>query len=236
MRAAGDLFAGLQFGFGRSLPMLLQTEAAECGLACLAMVASYHGFEIDLPGLRRRFSTSLKGAALSRLIEVAGELRLESRPLRLEMADLAQLRLPCLLHWDLDHFVVLSRVGAKRVTIHDPARGIRTLTHAEAAKSFTGIALELTPGADFRTVAARESISLRALSGNVRGLGSALARILLLALALEVFGIVSPFYMQWVIDQVLVSADKSLLTLLGIGFLLVTVFSSVISAVRSWVG
>ncbi len=151
------------------------------------------------------------------------------------MEHLPQLSLPCVLHWDLDHFVVLRQVGPKGITIHDPARGIRKLTLAEASKSFTGIALELAPAADFKTAEQKQSISLRGLSGNVRGLGSALIRIFLLAIALEVFGIVSPFYLQWVIDQVLVSADRSLLTLLGIGFLLVTLFSSVITSIRAWV-
>lgn len=191
MRMKLDVLDELRFGFGRALPVVLQTEAAECGLACLSMVAGYHGHAIDLPGLRRKFSTSLKGATLARLIEIAGALRLESRPLRLDMEHLTQLNLPCILHWGLDHFVVLRRVGPKGITIHDPARGVRKISLAEASKFFTGVALELTPAADFKPAEQKQAISLRALSGNVQGLGSALTRIFLLALALEVFGIVS---------------------------------------------
>lgn len=229
------LVSDIQFGFGRKLPVVLQTEAAECGLACLAMIAGYHGFETDLPNLRRRFSTSLKGASLARMIEIAGDLRLDSRPLRLEMQDLGHLRLPCILHWNFDHFVVLREVGRTHVLIHDPSRGVCKLSLAEVSKNFTGVALELSPAADFRPAEAKQSASLRAISGNVKGLGSALARIMVLALALEVFAVVSPFYMQWVIDQVLVTGDRALLTQLGIGFLLVALFSAVITALRSWV-
>ncbi|MEP6940571.1 MAG: cysteine peptidase family C39 domain-containing protein, partial [Rudaea sp.] len=65
---------GLSFSWRKRTPLLLQTEATECGLAALAMVASYHGFEADLPALRRRFSISLKGATLRRLIEMAADL------------------------------------------------------------------------------------------------------------------------------------------------------------------
>ncbi|MCF3946576.1 peptidase domain-containing ABC transporter [Acidiphilium iwatense] len=226
---------GLTFGFGRHLPIVLQTEAAECGLACLTMVGRYHGHDIDLPNLRRQFPASLKGANLTRLIEIAGRLGLDSRPLRLELEDLKNLGTPCLLHWDLNHFVVLKSADANGVTIHDPSRGVRRLTLAEASRSFTGIALELSPRADFRPAEARRSISLRALAGRIVGLRAAAVQILILALALEIFGILGPFYLQWVIDQVLVTADHSLLTLLGIGFVLVTIFSVAISALRGWV-
>lgn len=224
----------LQFGWRRRLPMMLQTEAAECGVACLAMVASYHGHDVDLAGLRRRFSTSLKGATLARVMQMASQLQLASRPLKLDLDDLGQLRTPCVLHWDLNHFVVLKRAGRRGIIIHDPASGIRKLTLKQASDHFTGVALELTPGADFTPQQERQAVSLRALTGKVRGLVPALAQILVLALALEVFALAGPFYLQWVLDQVLVSADHDLLTLLGLGFVGIAVFSALVTAARSW--
>jgi len=187
--------AALQFGWRRSLPMMLQTEAAECGLACLAMIAGFHGHDVDLAGLRRRFSTSLKGATLAQLMGVAGQLGFACRPLKLDMDELGQLALPCVLHWDLNHFVVLKRVGKHGVVIHDPARGVRKLALQAAAEHFTGVALELRQSADFKPVQARQAITLRALAGNVHGLLPALAQILVLALALEVFALAGPFYL-----------------------------------------
>jgi ATP-binding cassette subfamily B protein RaxB len=226
--------AALQFGWRRALPMMLQTEAAECGVACLAMLASFHGHEVDLASLRRRFSTSLKGATLARVMTMAGQLGLTCRPLKLDLEDLSQLKTPCVLHWDLNHFVVLKSVGKRSVAIHDPARGIRKLRMNEVSEHFTGVALELSPAADFAPISERQAISLRALTGTVRGLLPALAQILLLALGLEVFALAGPFYMQWVIDQVLVSADRDLLTLLGLGFIGIAIFSALITAARSW--
>jgi ATP-binding cassette subfamily B protein RaxB len=224
----------LQFGWRRWLPMMLQTEAAECGLACLAMVASYHGHDVDLAGLRRRFSTSLKGATLAQVMSMAVQLGLTCRPLKLDLDELAQLKIPCVLHWDLNHFVVLKRVGKRHIVIHDPARGICKLRNRDVSQHFTGVALELSPAADFAPVSERQAVSLRALTGTVRGLVPALAQILVLALALEVFALAGPFYMQWVIDQVLVSTDRDLLTLLGIGFIGIAIFSALITAARSW--
>ncbi|WP_049623502.1 peptidase domain-containing ABC transporter [Frateuria defendens] len=232
---AADAHASrLQFGWSRRLPMMLQTEAAECGLACLAMVANYHGHDVDLAGMRRRFATSLKGITLARLIAMAGQLGLSGRPLKLDLDELRQLRTPCVLHWGLNHFVVLKRATASGIVIHDPARGIRKLGMREASEQFTGVALELSPAVDFAPVRERQAVSLRTLTGKVRGLMPALVQILLLALALEVFALAAPFFLQWVLDQVLVSADHDLLTLLGLGFGALTILSALFTATRSW--
>jgi len=122
-RGSANPLRNLQWGWRRRLPMMLQTEAAECGLACLAMIARYHGHDVDLPGLRRRFSTSLKGATLARVMSMATDLGFTTRPLRLELEELDQLKTPCILHWDLNHFVVLKRAGVRHILVHDPAKG-----------------------------------------------------------------------------------------------------------------
>jgi ATP-binding cassette, subfamily B, bacterial CvaB/MchF/RaxB len=113
----------LHFALRGKLPVIQQTEAAECGLACLAMVASFHGHRIDLNTLRRRHPVSLNGVTLRSLIQVADHLRLVSRPLHYEMENLAQLQRPAILHWDMSHFVVLKSATRKGIVVHDPARG-----------------------------------------------------------------------------------------------------------------
>jgi len=169
-----DLLQDLQFGTRRRLPMFLQTEAAECGLASIGMVACFHGHRIDLAGLRRRFTVSLKGATLAYLIQIAGRLHLAPRPLRLELEEVTQLRAPCVLHWDQNHFVVLKSCDARAAVIHDPAFGVRRMSMAEVSKHFTGIALELTPTAQFEPADERRRIRLRDLMGILPTLGSPL--------------------------------------------------------------
>jgi ATP-binding cassette, subfamily B, bacterial CvaB/MchF/RaxB len=213
---------------------IIQSEAAECGLACLAMVADAHGRRIGLPEMRRRFPLSLKGARLNQMIHVAQQLGLASRPLRLDMEDLGKLRLPCVLHWDLNHFVVLAKVGRSKVTIFDPALGERRLGLAEVSDHFTGVALELAPTAEFKPQKAAPAVTARQLTGPVHGLWRALAQILLLSLALQVFVVLAPFFMQWVVDQVLVSADRDLLVVLGLGFGLAMLLQVGIGLLRGW--
>lgn len=197
---------------------IIQSEAAECGLASLAMVADAHGLHIDLLELRRRFPLSLKGEKLSHLIGIAQQLGFSARPLRLDMDDLGKLNLPCVLHWDLNHFVVLKKVGKSKVVVLDPAIGERKLSAAEVSDHFAGVALELSPTADFTPRNASPSVSVRQLTGSVRGSWQVLGQIVALSLALQVFVVLAPFLMQWVVDQVLVSADRDLLTVLGLGF------------------
>jgi ATP-binding cassette subfamily B protein RaxB len=223
-----------RLGLRRHVPVILQTEATECGLACLAMVVVSLGLDIDLPSLRLRFGLSRKGANFESLVSVAAALGLASRPLKLDMHNLRELQLPCILHWDMNHFVVLTAVSARRIVVHDPAVGVRTFKPAEFAPHFTGIALELSPGEGFAPQSERVHFTLRGLMGRITGLNRGLAQILALALALEVVVIALPFYLQWVIDQALLAADRELLAVLALGFGLLVLLQAGIGAVRGW--
>ncbi len=214
--------------------VILQAEASECGLACLAMAADHYGCRMQLREMRQLFQLSLKGAALPDLMNAAVRLGLQPRPLRLELDQLARLRMPCILHWDLNHFVVLAKADAQRISILDPAFGKRRLRYAEASGHFTGVALELTPGPEFRPRKAAPVISIRQLTGRITGLKSALAVLLLLSIALQVFVITGPFFLQWVVDQVLVSADRDLMALLAVAFGLLLLLRIATSLLRGW--
>ncbi|HSM22892.1 MAG TPA: peptidase domain-containing ABC transporter, partial [Rubrivivax sp.] len=216
------------------VPLILQTEAAECGLACLAMVAGAHGLATDLPTLRQRFSLSLKGVTLADLVRMADALQFNSRALRAELDELDQLQLPCVLHWDLNHFVVLVSLKRGEAVIHDPARGLRRLKMDELSRHFTGVALELQAAPGFVPATERQHVTLRQLLGPVSGLKRSLTQILVLALALEIFVLLSPFFMQWVVDGVIVGADRDLLLTLGVGFTLLVLIQTATAAARSW--
>ncbi|MPW73548.1 peptidase domain-containing ABC transporter [Moraxella catarrhalis] len=225
----------LSFGFSRKLPTILQTESAECGLACLAMISSYHGYKTDLFALRQKYTISQKGVTLATLIKIANQLHLTSRPLHLEIDELSQLRTPCILHWDLNHFVVLQSVGKHHIAIIDPAVGIRKIHNDEVSNHFTGIALELWADSKFEKKNDKTNIHLFKLIGEIRGLYGSLGQILVLALTLEVFALISPFFMQWVIDHAIVSADTNLLVTLVIGFGLLMILTQLINLLQSWV-
>src|SRR5215472_12698590 len=224
----------MKSSFRGKLPLIFQTEAAECGLACLAMIAGYHRHQTDLQSLRQRFSISMRGTTLAHMLKFADRLDLSGRPLRLELEDLPYLKTPCILHWDMNHFVVLKKAGKKRLVVHDPALGVRRMSYAQASRHFTGVALELTPTPSF--VAKNESRPLRLtdLTGRITGLKRALVQIFALAAVLELFSIISPLFLQLTIDKVVATLNRDLLMTLGIGFMLLVALQASLGAIRSW--
>jgi ATP-binding cassette subfamily B protein RaxB len=220
----------------RRVPVILQSEAPECGIACLAMVASYHGHRTDLSAMRLRLSPSLKGITLKHIAQIAETMGMTARGVQVPLESLGKLRLPAVLHWDMNHFVVLARVSGRKITVHDPARGKRLLTLDEASRHFTGVAMEFTPTGAFEKKDEREKIHSWQLLGVASGMKGTIAQILLLSLALEVFAIAMPFFLQLTVDRVLVGRDMDLLTVLGIAFGTLVAIQAVVFAVRAWVG
>ena len=218
----------------KQLPVIRQTESAECGLACIAMIACWFGLKTDLPTLRERFSVSNQGMTLERLIECAASINLSSRALRLESEDIKSLSLPCILHWDLNHFVVLHKVHRNRLIIHDPVRGKISISLKEAGKHFTGVALELNPAVGFTSRDERKKINLRQLTGKTPGLLPAMLRIITFAIVLEALALGGPLLNQLVIDEVLVAADRNLLSLIIIGLLLLSFTQMLLSLACQW--
>ncbi|MGF1879202.1 peptidase domain-containing ABC transporter [Photobacterium frigidiphilum] len=229
-----EIMESLNWGWRRPLTLIRQTESAECGVACLAMIADWHGYRISLPTLRGQCNVSQHGMAFSQLIECAEMLNLSGRAVKLELDELGQLATPCVLHWDLNHFVVLKRIRGKKIEIHDPAKGALTLTLSEVNKHFTGIALELTPNHEFEKKDERQKIRLSQLMGKTIGLKPALGRIFVYTLVLEVLTLLSPILNQLVIDEVLVGYDDSLLVLVIIAMLLITSTQTLIGLAKDW--
>jgi ATP-binding cassette, subfamily B, bacterial CvaB/MchF/RaxB len=212
-----------------------QTEAAECGLACLAMISSYYGHRIDLNTLRRRHPVSLKGVTLRALIQVANQMHFACRPLRFDLGQLKQLRLPAIVHWDMNHFLVLKSITKRGIIVHDPASGERFFPIAEASKHLTGVALELSPAEGFLPKDERARLPFSTFWTQLRGSTHALIQILILSVILETFVIVSPFYLQLTVDDVIARGDTDLLIVLALGFGLLTAIKVASGAIRSLV-
>ncbi len=225
----------LNFSGKRSLPVIRQAEAAECALACIAMIASYHGFKTNLNSLRMRHSVSLKGSTLQGLIAIAEVMGMSSRALRVELESVDRLKTPCVLHWNMNHFVVLKSVTRGRYVIHDPALGEQRYTRNEISAKFTGIALELQPNSDFVRREDRKSMRLTDMFGKVTGLKRVLAQTLLLSIIVQLFVLAAPFYMQLVVDEVLTKYDTDLLVVLALGFGILLLIKEAASALRGYV-
>lgn len=228
------LIAQLDLQLRTRVPFVHQTESSECGLACLAMICGHYGKHSDLIALRQQFNLSARGTTLSGLRYIADQMELSSRALSLDLNELSALKVPCILHWGFNHFVVLVSVKQNRVVLHDPARGRRTVKLDEISEYFTGIALEVWPGSAFKAETDRNRFSLRALIGRVFGLKRALGKIFCLSLIIESINLLIPIATQLVMDHAIPAGDVGLLTLICVGLLLFTLLRSALSAFRSW--
>lgn len=218
----------------RRLPVVIAVEAAECGLGCMTMIARYWGHNVDLNGLRQRFSLSMQGATLRSIMGLADQLSFSTRALRVELSALKKVKRPAILHWDLNHFVVLKDVTRNTVTIHDPALGECTLTMSDVSDRFTGVVLELSPAAHFAEQTARAPTDLRSLWSESSGVWGAIGQVLLLSAALQIAVFAAPFQLQLVVDEAISRADRELLTVLAIGFGALIVIQAVMEALRAW--
>jgi ATP-binding cassette subfamily B protein RaxB len=209
------------------VPLILQSEAAECGLACGAMIAGYYGHNVSLVQLRSQLSISLKGVDLKGLMYCADSLNFNTRPIRIEMEELSQLKLPAVVHFDFQHFVVLTKVTGKYLYVNDPALGECRFGHSEFSERFTGIALEFFPNEGFKSKKKKTELPLFKLFENHSGIKRLLTQIFCLSMFLQVFVLLLPYFSQIVIDKVLVSHDVDFLTVLGCTFLLLGIFKGI---------
>jgi ATP-binding cassette subfamily B protein RaxB len=224
----------LNFGFAPRLPVLRQTEAAECGLVCLAMIASFHGLRTDPAAIRARHAMSSRGLTLANVMKMAGPLGLATRAVRLDVADLGKLQLPAVLHWNLDHFVVLRQITRKGLRIHDPATGERLIPWMEVDKAFSGVALELWPSTEFAKGDERQHIGLFDVTGRINGAVGYLVNLVAIGVLLELLAILVPFFTQWAMDNVVALGDADLLTLLATGMAIVLLLQLVFTSFRGW--
>ena len=225
----------LNFFSSSRVRLVRQTEVAECGLASLTMVANFHGLDIDLGTMRRRFAPSLRGAALKTLIGLADRIGLTPRAVKLPLEELPNLHVPAVLHWDMNHYVVLEKVKGDKALIHNPDGRTSWMTTAELSDHFTGVALELRPSDDFNTGDQRERLKLSQLWQRMTGLKRALVQIFVLSVVLQAFVLASPYYMQIAIDSALPALDNDLLTVLALGFGLFTIINAGALLLRSFV-
>lgn len=224
----------IHFGPQRRIPVQLQTEAAECGLACLMMIAANYGKHTDLLTLRQKAGLSSRGSTLSALITLAEGMGMASRALSLDIEHLHQVRKPCILHWDFNHFVVLVSARADRYVIHDPAAGRRIIDQKTLSTHFTGVALELWPGTEFTPEKRVNKLRLGTLLHNITGFKSVMLTLFCVSMIIEFISLLMPVGTQLVMDNAVPAADKSLLTLVCMSLMILILLQAGISVFRAW--
>lgn len=229
--ALSQLSSGWRFKRDRKVPMVWQAEAAECGLACLAMCMEYHGVLATLKQLREQYSSAGKGATAKQLLAIAKQYGLQGQVYSLSVKQLSTQTGPMVLHWDFNHFVVYVRRRFGRHLIHDPARGEVWLSDNEMARHFTGVAMLLCTDANTPKSQPAPTFSLRPLLYSSSVL-SQVAAVVVLSIILQTCLLLSPLYIQTVVDDVVLRFDHTLLTSLALGFSGLLIFQTAVQYLR----
>ncbi|MDI9818507.1 MULTISPECIES: peptidase domain-containing ABC transporter [unclassified Legionella] len=217
----------------KKLPVFKQDQFSECGHVCVAMICNFHGHQVDLFSLRMIEEPSMNGSSMLDLIRMFDKLDFTTRAIRVEIDDLKQVQCPAILHWNLNHFVVLKAVHKNYIIIHDPAAGERKVSFEEVSNAFTGIVLEVDKNEHFSPVKAQNKLSLFDLFKNIKGLKNSFLILLFLSFAIEVFILINPLFIQYVTDGVTSSNNINNLYVIVAGFLILTCCHTFVEYMRS---
>ncbi|MDP1602225.1 MAG: peptidase domain-containing ABC transporter [Legionella sp.] len=214
------------------LPLILQDEMAECGHACIAMISNSLGHDIDLYTIRKIDKPSNRGVTLLAISRLFEKLGFQTRALRVPINEISHIKCPAILHWNMNHFVVLKQVKKNYIVIHDPAVGLRKCSMEEVSKSFTGIVLEVEKASDFEEIKSNKALTLFDLVKSITGVNKFIILLILLSLSIEVLSLLSPLFMQFVTDDVIGASDSNNLYIIASGFILVVLLQCFIEYIR----
>lgn len=219
----------------KRVPVLLQMSEVECGLACLAMLLSYHGRETSISELRTQYGASRDGVSALNLVKAARTCGMIARAISLRHNDFNNVTLPAIIHWEFNHFLVVERWAPDKVTVVDPASGRREMSEEEFSGGFTGIVLMLEPGMDFhrRRVSSPLSLRMYAIQA-LRQAPGALLQVILASIFLQAIGLVPPFMTELIIDKIIPLQLNNAMLLLGVGMLVLIFSQGFLSLLREW--
>jgi ATP-binding cassette, subfamily B, bacterial len=218
----------------KRVPYTPQMEVTECGAASLAMVLAYHGHHASLPEIRQACGVSRDGANALAIVRAARTYGLDAKGAKLGMAQLCQLPLPAILHWDFNHFLVLERLTRKKAHLVDPACGRRGMSLAEVSRHFTGVALIFSTTTAFQRKP-RSYPSLAKYRDIFRESLPSLGQVLLASLALQLVGLTFPVANQLLLDRVIGPRQDAWLWGLAFGLGGAVIARALLALVRSYV-
>jgi ATP-binding cassette subfamily B protein len=221
----------------RRVPVVLQMNTVECGAACLAMVLGYHGRHTTLADCRDSCAPGRDGVTAQTIVTAARAQGLNVKAYSVpNLADLRDLPLPAIIHWNFDHFLVLERISGHGMEVVDPANGRQHFTPGEFAEKFTGVVITLEPGPGFeQRRPAGEPLWKQFLGSMLRtpGTRGALAQILAASILLQITGLAVPVFTHVLVDSILPYRTSSVLLILGMGMAVIVVAQMVAGYLRA---
>ncbi len=220
----------------RRVPVVLQLSNVECGAACLAMILNYYGRQTRIADVRQLCDSGRSGLTARAMKMAAQQYGLRATAYTVEPHDFAHIPLPAIAHWNFDHFVVVERWSPGRVDIVDPSLGRRRLTAVEFDAAFTGVVLTLEPDAHFEPAVSTAQPPWRYYLKQLLltpGIPRLLAQIVVASFTLQLLGLAMPLFTKLLIDDVLPFRITSVMSMLGLGVLILLLAQCITSYLRT---
>ena len=219
----------------KHVPQLGQMSAVECGFACLAMILGYYGRKTSISELSTRYGVGRDGLSALGIVRAARNYGMRVRAISLQQNDFRFVKLPAIVHWEFNHFLVVERWSRKHVYVVDPARGRYRLTHDEFDEGFTGVVITLEPGVTFDRHAAPSRRAFRTyVQQYIQQAPGTFLQLLGASLLLLVIGLALPLLTKLVVDEILPFRMDNVMTVLGIGILVLFLSQTVATLLRGW--
>ena len=214
-------------------PFFAQQSGSDCGAACLIMVARYWGKRFSVNRLRDISNADRNGASLRGLSTAAESIGFSTRPIKASLDQLAKQTLPCIAHWEGNHYIVVYEINRKQVVAADPAIGQKSFTHQEFKAGWTGYALLLQPTALFK--AQKEvSTAFWQFFELVKPHSLVLLEVFVASVFIQLFGLITPVFTQLILDRVVVQRSGLTLTAVGLGLLMFSLFRVAMMGLRQY--
>lgn len=222
----------LQFNKNAKLPIILQDEITECGHACIVMISNFWGHSLDLYTLRKLYKPSSYGVTLLHIKYMLEKLGFIARALKITLEELDQIKTPAILHWNMNHFVVLKYIKKGIAIIHDPALGIKTCNYKELSQSFTGVVLEVDKTINFTPIKVNNKLTLFDVVKSIYGIRKYLILLLLLSSVIEILNLLNPIFLQYVADNIISLSNSNNLFIIAGLFVIIILIQTLISYIR----
>lgn len=213
------------------VPVVMQLEALECGAASLAMVMAYYNKWVPLEQVRVDCGVSRDGSKAKNIYLAAEHYGFDVKAYRVEPKTLKEDgEFPCIIHWDMNHFVVLNGFKGNWVYLNDPARGTVRVSYEEFDKSFTGIVIMPTPSEDFEPSGKRKS-TIEFAKKRINGTGAAVVFVMLTTAITYLFGIINSTTSRVFVDRLLTGINSNWL----VPFIWLLLLLAITQVITAWV-
>lgn len=211
-----------------------QQSSSDCGQACIAMAAQIHGVDVEIADIKRRFYFPANGSNILHLVRSIEGVGLISKPVKVDYCGLEDIKLPAILHWGMNHYVVLHSIQKNEYVILDPASGRKNMLLDEVKNYFTGVAIVVEKGASTDSVEKIRSYTVLESVKSVHGWQLLMFKIVVLGILSGLSLFLLPIYLKLNFEFATFTLNGKAVGVIAISFILMSLSLLMLERSRKW--